>query len=927
MKQALFSLFGILFFAVTNTCFAQESVWLSGRVIDLETNQSLSSAVIIFDSTTTVTTDSLGTFKQFITRGKHRLQIVATDYPKYEESISISSDTSLLFLLDKNATSIEDVTIIADRALITVNGDTIEHNALAYKLNPDATAEDLLKRMPGTTVENGVLKANGEEVKKVTIDGKDFFGDDVSLTIKNLPANMISSVQVYDRTSEQNAFSGFNDGNTTKAINIKTKSGISKARFGKFSLGGGTEETYQATANLHSFNETRRFSILANVNNINQQNFAMQDLLGVMGVQGNLPKLPGMNMSNPQQMQGMFGGMPGGISDFFVNQQGGINSVNSLGLNYADVWGKKWDVSMSYFGNMTSNATESIVKRDYFTQNENESFTYNENTRSASDNQNHRLNMRFQYQIDSMNQLIITPKLSFQTYNQEKAFSSSSQIDSLRINSNSTVYSQDQDAFSVSGSVLYNHRFRAKRNALSIEVSSDNNFQNGEQTNKANTTDQFDSLQVTDQHTTIDGNTQRYSMNAVFTQKIGIRSQLSITYNPFYTDANKDNNTYRRNAITEQYSDFDSALTNVYATASLSNKGGVQYSWTKAKLTLLVGSYVQQTNFTSEQEFPGIFNLDKSFTAILPVVNLNYKTSRTSSVRLNYRANAVLPSLQQLQTVVDNSNPTNLSVGNADLNQQTEHTVQLRYNNINISSGRSLFAFANFTATQNYIGKTADFISADTSINGFAANAGTQLSVYNNLDGYSSFQSFAGYGFKIKPIRCNLNLNGSYNRTTTPVVINKRSSTTTTNMITAGMSLVSNISDQIDFTVGYSGTVNNTVQQQGSQTNYYDNLEIKLNYICFTTLGIGIDYTRTNNIGLNSDFNQDINLLTTSVYYKFGKKREFELKALLFDLLNENNSINRTVSANYLEDSQTKVLQRYGMISFTYQLKNFSSKK
>src|SRR6185436_167842 len=240
-------------------------------------------------------------------------------------------------LVPKKTTEISGVTVVSKTPPVQQKGDTAQYNASQYKVNPDATTEDLVKKMPGITVDkDGTVTAQGEQVRKITIDGRDFFGDDATAALRNLPSEVVDKIQVFDRLSDQAQFTGFDDGNSVKAINIITKSGIRNGQFGRIYAGIGTNQRYTAGGNTSFFKGDRRISIVANFNNINQQNFASQDLLGVTssgnnrGGGGNFggggrggPGGGGGGRGGPGGGGGGFGGFGGGES-FTVGQQSGI---------------------------------------------------------------------------------------------------------------------------------------------------------------------------------------------------------------------------------------------------------------------------------------------------------------------------------------------------------------------------------------------------------------------------------------------------------------------------------------------------------------------------------------------------------------------------------------------------------------------------
>jgi len=363
-----------------------QSFTLSGRVQDAETKARIQSATVnlksIKDTTITATTytDSSGRF-QFdqLQKDSFRITITSIGFETLTRSVKIDSanvDMGVI-AVPKTSKELSGVTVTAATPPVQQKSDTVQINASQYKVNPDASAEDLVRKMPGITVENGVVKAQGENVQKVTIDGRELFGDDATAALRNLPAEIIDKIQVFDRLSDQAQVTGIDDGNTQKGINIITKANMRNGQFGRVYAGYGSDERYQAGGNATFLKENRKIALVGNFNNVNQQNFSQQDLLGVTsnnnnrgGQGGGGPRGVGQGGGGPR---GGGGGNPGGgqgnfgnNSNFLVGQQNGINKTNALGINYSDLWGKKITVSGSYFFNNTNNTTDQLSTTEYF---------------------------------------------------------------------------------------------------------------------------------------------------------------------------------------------------------------------------------------------------------------------------------------------------------------------------------------------------------------------------------------------------------------------------------------------------------------------------------------------------------------------------------------------------------------------------------
>ena len=339
-----------LVFIIGSQLYAQQFT-ISGTVKDQQAGTSLQRATIRLYSSTdpgfskTTLSDTAGYFIfQNLQRDSFLLNISFTGYKEVSQPVVIDTANVHLEIAATPSESSEMATVVirVNVPPVTQKGDTLQVNADQFKVNPDASAEDLVRKVPGVTVENGQVKAQGEVVQKVTLDGRDLFGDDATAALKNLPAEIVDKIQIFDRLSDQAQFTGFDDGSASRSINIITKANMRNGQFGRVYAGYGTDDRYAAGGNATLLHENRRISIVGNFNNTNQQNFAQEDLLGLTGSTGRGGMRGGRGGGRP----GMFFG---GGGNFMVGSQNGINQTNAVGINFSDVWGPKLTVSGSYF--------------------------------------------------------------------------------------------------------------------------------------------------------------------------------------------------------------------------------------------------------------------------------------------------------------------------------------------------------------------------------------------------------------------------------------------------------------------------------------------------------------------------------------------------------------------------------------------------
>ncbi|MEO7263898.1 MAG: TonB-dependent receptor [Ferruginibacter sp.] len=809
------------------------------------------------------------------------------------------------------------VTVVAKVPQVIQKGDTTQYSASQFKVNPDATAEDLIKKMPGITVDkNGTVTAQGEQVKKVTVDGKEFFGDDATATLRNLPSEIIDKIQVFDRLSDQAQFTGFDDGNSSKSINIVTKTGTKNGQFGRLYAGYGTDDRYAAGGNVSFFNGDRRISFVGLFNNINQQNFGNEDLLGVTS-------------SGAGRQGGGNRGGGGNSNSFIVGQQNGISTTNAFGINYVDKWGKKLDVSGSYFFNNSKTNNDQLSNAEYFIKDRANQF-YDEANLSGSDNFNHRLNLRMEYKIDSSNSLIFAPSLSLQkndlnnNVNGTRYYTLSDLISSTRYSSSSNT-----SGYNSNNNLLFRHAFAKKGRTISVNLSFGANHKDGatylesinEYYNGNNDSIQQYSSQLV--------NGTSYSANIAYTEPIGKKGQLQFNYSPSINKNNSDQEVFKFDALADKYAIFDTSLSNRFDNTVTTHNAGTSYRIGDRDNMFAVGMSYRYTELNSDQLFPYAATVNKTFSNILPNLMWRKKISTKSSIRLFYRANTAAPSISQLQNVIDNSNPLFLKTGNPDLKQTYSNVLSTRYTYTNSAKGTSFFANVFLQQANNYIANATYIATRDSLLNsGVVLYKGSQLTRPVNLDGYTSLRSFLTYGMPLKFIKSNINVNGGFSWSKIPGIVNGNNSMTNNYTYSTGAVVSSNISEFIDFNVSYNANFSvakNSIQPLLNNNYLVQNAGVQLNLLSKKGWFVQNDVNNQSYSGLSAGFNQSYWLWNAAIGKKFLKNQAGELKLSVFDLLKQNRSINRTVTESYIEDVQNQVLTQYFMLTFSYKLKNFGT--
>ncbi|MEZ5056586.1 MAG: TonB-dependent receptor [Saprospiraceae bacterium] len=896
-------------FNVSGSVNDQENLPLPGATVELLQNDG--------EQLTATVTDGKGQFLlKGIPKGNYQLKIAFLGFETVQKELTFSNQNIQLepITLSQGAIDLEGADVKAKLPLATQKDDTTQFNASAFKVMNDADAGDLINKIPTVSNENGTLKAQGENVGKVLVDGKPFFGEDANTALKALPAEVIEKIQIFDAQSEQSQFTGFNDGNTTKTINIVTKKDKREGQFGKFYAGYGYEDKYQAGGNMNLFKNDSRISIIGLSNNINIQNFSTDDILGVTGSSGR---------------RGRGRSWRGGNSDFTVDAQGGISTTHALGINYTDKWGKSTDVTASYFFNNSENNNESDIFRD-FISGESINQTYSESSRTNSTNTNHKLNARLDIKLDSMNSLNIRPRLTYQANDGMSSTAGMFEEDSNLLSTTQNLFNSDLSALSFSNSLLWRHKLKKEGRTFSVDVTTGFNPQNGNNrlTSLNNYLDSGENEDIR-QRSTLDENSWNISGNLEYTEPINEKNQLLLNYKASIKQESSDKETFDFVAASQDYSLLNEDLSNVYSNDYITHEGGVGYRWTKSKdLFVMARLNAQFATLDGEQTFPNQGAFNQTFFNVLPFAMLRYNISKEKGIRVFYRSNTDLPSVSQLQNVLNNTNPLQLTIGNPNLSQAVQHRVFMRYSHSNVDKASTFFAYLSGSMTNDFIANAIYTAESDNpEIAAFDLQRGAQLSRPVNLDGYREFRSFISYGFPLSFIKCNLSFDGAYSFSRRPGLVDDLVNFANTNTYSGGVSLVSNISENIDFNIGFRpsyNTVVNTISTRSDNDYLQLNSSLKFNWIIFDGFVFRTDLTNSNFSGLSGDLNQNIWLWGLAIGKKVFKNERGEISLAVNDLLNQNQSISRNITETYIEDRQTNALRQFVMLSFTYNFRNFN---
>jgi len=916
---------------------------VKGRLVDPTNNQGVPAALvkmINFADTSDVkktTTKDDGTF-ELADLGVHsyRLEASRVGYTTLKQVIRVTDKNQNLGLLQMSpeAVNISGVTVTESPAPAAVHGDTTEFRASAVKTSKDATAEELVQKMPGVTLENGQVKAHGENVQQVLVNGRPFFGSDPAAAMRNLPAEVVDRIQVYDKASDQAEFSGFDDGGQQKTMNFILRN--QKAQFGKFYSGYGDRDRYQAGGNLTRLRGTTRLTLIGLANNINQRNFSPQDLFGALSGNG------GSGQGGPRVM--MFGGggrggggggqqifrMGGGgfgggsfdPSSFFVNQQGGISSTNSGGMNYVAQWGPKLSVSASAFLNGAKNENTNAIAREYLPPQDSIA-AYDQLLGSENWNWNQRYDARFEWTIDSLNSVILAPRVYLQkVHTASNGVASNRTLLDSEVSSAASIADNLTSGDNVSNRLTLRHRFGKRGRNVSADLQMGHTSREADRDQES--TNRFtdpDSLATIDQQTGTHGTTNSLSTRIAWTEPLVTGWQMQLTYNPAFTHSNSDARTFAYDSLTGDFSALVPVQSNTFANRNTIHNGGAAVLYTHGPWRWLTQGSYQTTRLESDQSFPFTGRIDHTYDDVLPSMTLSGTFANRRNLRLNWATSSNPPSISQLQPVVDNSNPLSLSAGNPRLSETYTNNFSLRLTEADPMHSKSRFLFANVLRTSNPISNFTYTAPVDTVVDGITLARGTQLTRPVNLDVSWNANLFAAYSRPAKWLKSivTVNAGGSFNQT--PTQFNTGINRNRTTTVRFGSTIASNISTNLDFTVSYQGNYNmsrNTLTANTTGDYYAHNLSLRLNAVAKNGIVARQEVSNVFQNNQSQVFGQNQVLWNTTFGKKFQKDDKGELRFTVTDVLHQDRSVGRSITETYVQDSRDLALGTFMQLVYTY---------
>jgi len=928
---------------------AQQTATVTAVIVDAATAEGVPGAVIELtplknpDKKKYTTSDASGKVTAAgLPYGKYSVKVTFIGYDDAVKEVGIWQPRVSMGKIEmhEGSTRIEAVRVEAQSMRTSQKGDTVSYNASAFKVSDDADVEGLLKKMPGITINNGEVEAQGETVKKVFVDGKEFFGEDVTSAIKSLPAQAVKSIEVYNKLSDQAEFSGMDDGEGYKAINIVTHTNMRQGQFGKLYAGYGYDadtETgdmhkYLAGGNVNIFNGDSRLSIIGLFNNINQQNFSFEDILGVSGNTG--------------------GGRPRGVGQYMVRPQSGVATVNSIGLNFSDTWGKRDNVTFqgSYFFNRTSTENHSTIDKWYEDPYPVDTLSTAGNSRTI--NSNHRLNARIEWKISPNQSLMSRTGFSYQandplsrTFGRQWGQSGYSIIDNYSGGDRAGFYLRE----------FLQYRAKLGKDGRTITVDGNINYSDNDNTsdswsNRAPAAE-YDCLVPADtvglrplellyQRTLAPKTEYELRGNVTYTEPISKHSQFSMQYRATYEYKESDKRVYTGDSgFSALGGTPDPLLSNAYTSGYMKHRVGPGFRYSKDRNTFIANVYYQRSSLDGKVDGQSD-RIRHDYNNVTYFMMGNLNINRENTIRLFVMSNTSSPGVTDLQGIYDLSDAQYISRGNPNLSPSYSHNVRFHYVNSNVNKGRTFMWMFTLQNTSDYV-TTHTLLNPEMTIDGQTYRP-LQYSQRINMDGYWSLRTHISYGMPLSFMKCNLNMMTGVNYTVIPTMFGGTFDSASGTIAggerndassfsyDANVVLGSNISENIDFTVGWNGSyslASNSLASKSGRNRYFDHsvtASLKATFLGgFTFTG---SFAYTQNVGFTNDYNNEYMLCNLYLGHKLFRNRRGEIQVGVNDLLNQNKAFVRTTGSGYTQNATNSVVGRYYTVQFVYNLRHFGKK-
>ena len=919
----------VLFYLCLSAVYGQ-SASVKGVISDTLNKKNLSASVV---SVLTAKDSFLVKFTRSDKSGNFEMKglpagnfVLMISYPSYADYMypltlkETSAEDIGTVKMTLKSRLLEEVFVRQKVAAVRLRGDTIEYNADSFKVREGASVEEMLRKLPGLQVDkDGNITAQGEKVEKVLVDGEEFFGDDPTVATKNLQADAIDKVQVFDKKSDQAAFTGIDDGTKTKTLNLTLKDDKKKGYFGKVELGSDLKNRWNNSLMANSFKTKRKLSV-----------YGIMSSTGKTGLNWEESSKYGENSNMEYSEDGGFFFSTGSSDEFdsygsFPGQ--GLPTSWSGGMQYSNKYNSdKQNLNGSYRYNKLNTigggrtVSQSILPNNVFYS--------RESSNAFSTKQRNALNGTYEWQIDSFTSVKIKAngftgdQRSYSSYNNESVDNLGNTVNSFRSTSS------EGDNSSLNSNILLRHRFKKVGRTISL------NFD--EQSRRSNTTGYLFSvnqyadkvnlknIDTTDQKKINDIINSGYYTRIAYTEPIVKNVFLEVSYGIRVSNSESKKLSYDRN-FSGKYENLNDSFSNNYKYYVLTNSGGMAWRYNSKKATASLGSDIALADFT-QSDIMNDTSIKYNYTNFFPKASFMYKLSGNTRINVNYSGSTRQPTIQQVQPVRDNSNTLNVAIGNPDLKQEFRHNVSINFNSYKVLKQRGFYTYASFSTTSNSISTNETTIIGGNSV-------GKRTYQFVNLNGNYNGYSGGGYNFKVQKIDMSFNMGYNVNVNRNNNIV----STEDNNLVTSIRNTTDNNSYGINlgfykykekkFDINYNSRI-----QYNSSTSTV-NKSLKTNYYTHSHniyLNVTLPYRFEVNSNVEAEFRQKTALFTGNnnvvlwnayIGRKLFKNDKGMISIRANDILNQNIGYSRTINSNILSENTYQTLRRYFLLSFTL---NFS---
>jgi hypothetical protein len=932
--KLLFPLLFLSFFA-----FSQTTYTIKGSLIDTASATLPFASVFLLNPTdsslvTYTKADDNGNFLfKNLKKTNYLLKATYVGYLPYQIFVKFNNEPLVevgKLKLKSIQKDLFEVVVRTAKAPLTIKGDTIEYDARKFKVPPGSTVEDLLRRLPGMQIDaEGNIKSQGKEVKKVLVDGKRFFGDDPKLATKNLPAEAINKVQVYNDASEQSKLTGVDDGKKEKTVNLELKEEFKKGGFGKGTVGAGSDERVMAKFNYNKFDSKNQFAVVGFGNNINQSGLSNNDYQDFKGSQS-------YNWNDNAD----FGfSMGGNRFIYFTDDDEGTEVPRSWGpgqglsknlaggVNY-NYDTKKTKVSTNYFYNNSVQNLNQIIRSQNFLPTTN--YFINDSTLNQNISTNHRMSFRFEKQIDSLNTLLlnVNSKIGIRDLMSEN-YTSYSNKNNEKFRNQDLGNEYLNNNMTLASSLIYRHKFKKKgRNfALSGTFNKNKNNQDAKPKSK------IEQLKVNGENfllgatnlnivQNIDAvtNSDELKSSVLYIEPLSKKLFLEAFFNTSKLNQIVDRNVF--DIFDPNNKSRIDSLSRYFDNNIGSNRLGSSLRFNNKGINLSVGLAAQRIfingAFYGAKGQTSIATIKNPYDAFVPNVSLNVELKNNKYVNMGYSKGFNAPKIKDLQPFKDNTNPLVIREGNPDLKPTTSHELEAGFGLYNPVSFVNLWSNVTYTYYQNQV------------IYNQQVSEGLRTILRpENITGGQNVGYYFNFGFPIKKTKIAASIDSYSNFGKNPQYINNVLNTSITNNFNLGLRFDLTPVDWFTmfFNVG-AGSGGAKYSEFSSQNQKFTNNTASANLILqmpkLVFFTADFKYNQYKNIGLN--FDQKIPILNLSTYKVIGKAKKSEIRLSLYDAFKRNLGVNQSAFQNVVSKTVTQTLSRYFMVSYTYNMRGISAK-